>query len=90
MKTEAWGGVAKGPFLNRVVQLENKFNPEQLFGFDSKKIEDQSWKKTSYEHWGGFETYWTVDNIFTLTVKWFLTPFASKIPIYFNRWAVDL
>lgn len=32
-ETEAWGGVAKAPFLNQVVQIKTAFTPIQLLDF---------------------------------------------------------
>jgi len=49
-ETEAWGGVAKGPFLNQVVQLETNLKPEQLLDF-TQKIESNLGRKRE-EHWG--------------------------------------
>jgi 2-amino-4-hydroxy-6-hydroxymethyldihydropteridine diphosphokinase len=49
-ETEAWGGVAKGPFLNQVVQLETNLNPEQLLAL-IQKIETNLGRKRD-EHWG--------------------------------------
>jgi len=49
-ETEAWGGVAKGPFLNQTVQLETDLNPEQLLSL-IQKIETNLGRKRD-EHWG--------------------------------------
>jgi 2-amino-4-hydroxy-6-hydroxymethyldihydropteridine diphosphokinase len=49
-ETEAWGGVAKGAFLNQVVQLETNLNPEQLLAL-IQKIEFKLGRKRD-EHWG--------------------------------------
>lgn len=49
-ETEAWGGIAKGPFLNQVVQLETGLNPEQLLTM-MQKIEIDLGRKRN-EHWG--------------------------------------
>lgn len=49
-ETEAWGGVAKGAFLNQVVQLKTNLNPEQLLEL-IQKIEFNLGRKRD-EHWG--------------------------------------
>jgi 2-amino-4-hydroxy-6-hydroxymethyldihydropteridine diphosphokinase len=49
-ETAAWGGVAKGSFLNQVIELETNLNPEQLLAF-IQKIEINLGRKRN-EHWG--------------------------------------
>ena len=49
-ETEAWGGVANGPFLNQVIQLETNLNPEQFLAL-IQKIEFNLGRKRE-EHWG--------------------------------------
>lgn len=49
-QTEAWGGVAKGSFLNQVVQLEMDLDPEGLLDL-VQKIETNLGRKRS-ETWG--------------------------------------
>lgn len=49
-QTEAWGGVAKGSFLNQVVQLETHLDPEGLLDL-VQKIETNLGRKRS-ETWG--------------------------------------
>lgn len=49
-ETEAWGGVAKGAFLNQVVVLETSLTPDRLLVL----IQDIETKlgRTREEHWG--------------------------------------
>ncbi|WP_075350541.1 2-amino-4-hydroxy-6-hydroxymethyldihydropteridine diphosphokinase [Algoriphagus marinus] len=49
-ETEAWGGVAKGAFLNQVVHLKTNLNPEQLLEL-IQKIEFNLGRKRN-QHWG--------------------------------------
>ncbi|MEB2782913.1 2-amino-4-hydroxy-6-hydroxymethyldihydropteridine diphosphokinase [Algoriphagus sp. C2-6-M1] len=49
-ETEAWGGVAKGPFLNQVLEIKTKFSPAELLAF-TQKIETDLGRKRE-EHWG--------------------------------------
>ncbi len=49
-ETVAWGGVAKGSFLNQVIELETNLNPEQLLAL-IQKIETKLGRKRG-EHWG--------------------------------------
>jgi 2-amino-4-hydroxy-6-hydroxymethyldihydropteridine diphosphokinase len=49
-ETIAWGGVAKGSFLNQVIELESNLNPEQLLAL-IQKIETNLGRKRD-EHWG--------------------------------------
>ena len=49
-ETVAWGGVAKGSFLNQVIELETNLNPKQLLAL-IQKIETNLGRKRD-EHWG--------------------------------------
>jgi len=49
-ETVAWGGVAKGSFLNQVIELETNLNPDQLLAL-IQKIETNLGRKRD-EHWG--------------------------------------
>lgn len=49
-ETEAWGGVAKGAFLNQVVEIKTTFSPAELLAF-TQKIETDLGRKRE-EHWG--------------------------------------
>ena len=49
-ETEAWGGVAKGPFLNQVVEIKTAYSPFEILSF-IQKIEIDLGRKRD-EHWG--------------------------------------
>ncbi|TXE06720.1 2-amino-4-hydroxy-6-hydroxymethyldihydropteridine diphosphokinase [Algoriphagus aquimarinus] len=49
-ETEAWGGVAKGPFLNQVVEIKTAYSPFELLAF-IQQIETTLGRKRD-EHWG--------------------------------------
>ncbi|WP_439488823.1 2-amino-4-hydroxy-6-hydroxymethyldihydropteridine diphosphokinase [Algoriphagus sp.] len=49
-ETEAWGGVAKGPFLNQMVEIKTTCSPFELLGF-IQQIETDLGRKRD-EHWG--------------------------------------
>lgn len=49
-ETEAWGGVAKGPFLNQIVEINTKHSPSELLAF-IQKIETDLGRQRD-EHWG--------------------------------------
>lgn len=49
-ETEAWGGVAEGPFLNQVIQVETTFDPMTFLGF-IQKIETDLGRRRE-DHWG--------------------------------------
>lgn len=48
--TEAWGGVAKGPFLNQLVALNTSFSPLELLAL-IQQIETDLGRQRD-EHWG--------------------------------------
>jgi 2-amino-4-hydroxy-6-hydroxymethyldihydropteridine diphosphokinase len=49
-ETEAWGGVAKGPFLNQVVEIKTSYSPSVLLA-RIQQIEIGLGRKRE-EHWG--------------------------------------
>lgn len=49
-ETEAWGGVAKGPFLNQVVEITTTYTPSELLQI-IQQIETDLGRKRE-EHWG--------------------------------------
>ena len=49
-ETEAWGGVAKGPFLNQVVEIKTAYSPLEILAF-IQQIEIDLGRKRD-EHWG--------------------------------------
>lgn len=49
-ETEAWGGVAKGPFLNQLVEIQTAYSPSELLAF-LQRIESDLGRKRE-EHWG--------------------------------------
>lgn len=49
-ETEAWGGVAKGAFLNQVVEIQTAYSPSELLDF-IQKIEVDLGRQRD-EHWG--------------------------------------
>ncbi len=49
-ETEAWGGVAKGLFLNQVVEIKTSYSPSELLAFIQKTETDLGRKRE--EHWG--------------------------------------
>lgn len=49
-ETEAWGGVAKGPFLNQVIQIATSYDPLAFLAF-IQKIEIELGRRRN-EHWG--------------------------------------
>jgi len=49
-ETEAWGGVAKGPFLNQVVEINTTYSASELLAF-TQQIEIGLGRKRE-EHWG--------------------------------------
>lgn len=49
-ETEAWGGVAKGAFLNQLVMINTKYSPLEILVF-TKQIETDLGRKRA-EHWG--------------------------------------
>ncbi|MBN3522119.1 2-amino-4-hydroxy-6-hydroxymethyldihydropteridine diphosphokinase [Algoriphagus lutimaris] len=49
-ETEAWGGIAEGPFLNQVIQVRSSFDPMTFLGF-IQKIETDLGRRRA-EHWG--------------------------------------
>ncbi|WP_086541849.1 2-amino-4-hydroxy-6-hydroxymethyldihydropteridine diphosphokinase [Algoriphagus antarcticus] len=49
-ETEAWGGVAKGLFLNQVVEIKTSYSPSELLAFAQKTETDLGRKRE--EHWG--------------------------------------
>lgn len=49
-ETEAWGGIAEGPFLNQVIQVKSSFDPMTFLGF-IQKIEIDLGRRRD-EHWG--------------------------------------
>lgn len=49
-ETEAWGGVAKGPFLNQVVEIKTSYSPSVLLA-RIQQIEISLGRKRE-EHWG--------------------------------------
>ncbi|WP_339706864.1 2-amino-4-hydroxy-6-hydroxymethyldihydropteridine diphosphokinase [Algoriphagus aquimarinus] len=49
-ETEAWGGVAKGPFLNQVVEIKTAYSPSEFLAF-IQQIETNLGRKRD-EHWG--------------------------------------
>ncbi len=49
-ETEAWGGVAKGPFLNQVVEIKTAYSPSELLAL-IQQIETTLGRKRD-EHWG--------------------------------------
>ncbi|WP_339865861.1 2-amino-4-hydroxy-6-hydroxymethyldihydropteridine diphosphokinase [uncultured Algoriphagus sp.] len=49
-ETEAWGGVAKGPFLNQIVEIETEYSPYEILSF-IQKVEIGLGRKRD-EHWG--------------------------------------
>ena len=49
-ETEAWGGIAKGPFLNQVIQIETSDSPMVLLAFIQKIEVDLG--RLRNDHWG--------------------------------------
>lgn len=49
-ETEAWGGIAKGPFLNQVIQISTSLDPHTFLVF-IKSLEIELGRKRN-EHWG--------------------------------------
>jgi 2-amino-4-hydroxy-6-hydroxymethyldihydropteridine diphosphokinase len=49
-ETEAWGGVAKGTFLNQVMEINTEYSPHELLDL-IQKIETNLGRKRG-EHWG--------------------------------------
>src|SRR5690606_8612770 len=49
-ESEAWGGVAKGPFLNQVIEINTAYSPVELLSF-TQQIEIALGRKRE-EHWG--------------------------------------
>ncbi|WP_192345953.1 2-amino-4-hydroxy-6-hydroxymethyldihydropteridine diphosphokinase [Algoriphagus sp. Y33] len=49
-ETEAWGGVAKGPFLNQVVEIKTAYSPSEILAFIQQTEADLGRKRD--EHWG--------------------------------------
>ncbi|WP_296703407.1 2-amino-4-hydroxy-6-hydroxymethyldihydropteridine diphosphokinase [Algoriphagus sp.] len=49
-ETEAWGGIAKEPFLNQVIQVRSSQDPLTLLAF-IQKVEIELGRKRN-EHWG--------------------------------------
>lgn len=49
-ETEAWGGVANGPFLNQVVEIKTAYSPSELLTF-TQQIEKDLGRKRE-DHWG--------------------------------------
>ncbi|SFT98785.1 2-amino-4-hydroxy-6-hydroxymethyldihydropteridinediphosphokinase [Algoriphagus locisalis] len=49
-ETEAWGGVAEGPFLNQVVEIKTAYSAPELLVF-AQQIEKKLGRKRE-EHWG--------------------------------------
>lgn len=49
-ETEAWGGIAKGPFLNQVIQVESSQDPMQFLEFIQGVETDLGRKRN--DHWG--------------------------------------
>ena len=49
-ETEAWGGVAKGPFLNQVAEIETAHSPSEILA-TIQQIEIDLGRKRK-EHWG--------------------------------------
>ncbi|MEN2283553.1 2-amino-4-hydroxy-6-hydroxymethyldihydropteridine diphosphokinase [Algoriphagus sp. SE2] len=49
-ETEAWGGIAKGLFLNQVIQVYTSFDPFTFLKF-IQKVEMELGRKRN-EHWG--------------------------------------
>ncbi|WP_057939280.1 2-amino-4-hydroxy-6-hydroxymethyldihydropteridine diphosphokinase [Algoriphagus resistens] len=49
-ETEAWGGVAKGAFLNQVVQIKTAYSAAELLAFTQGIEMDLG--RTREEHWG--------------------------------------
>lgn len=49
-ETEAWGGVAKGAFLNQVIEIRTAYSPVELLAF-TQQIEIDLGRKRE-EHWG--------------------------------------
>lgn len=49
-ETEAWGGVAKGPFLNQVVEIKTTHSASELLAL-TQQIETNLGRKRD-EHWG--------------------------------------
>jgi 2-amino-4-hydroxy-6-hydroxymethyldihydropteridine diphosphokinase len=49
-ETEAWGGVAKGPFLNQVIEIKTSYSAPELLAF-AQQIEKDLGRKRE-EHWG--------------------------------------
>lgn len=49
-ETEAWGGVAKGAFLNQVIEIKTTYSPFEFLAF-TQKIEIDLGRKRD-EHWG--------------------------------------
>ncbi len=49
-ETEAWGGVAKGPFLNRVIEIKTAYTPTELLAFAQQIEKDLG--RNREEHWG--------------------------------------
>lgn len=49
-ETEAWGGVAKEPFLNQVIEIKTMYSPLELLAF-IQQIEADLGRKRD-EHWG--------------------------------------
>lgn len=49
-ETEAWGGIAKGPFLNQVIQIVSYDDPIAFLAF-IQKVEIELGRRRN-EHWG--------------------------------------
>lgn len=49
-ETEAWGGVAEGPFLNQIVEITTNYSPSELLAFIQKTETDLGRQRD--EHWG--------------------------------------
>ncbi|PZX50172.1 2-amino-4-hydroxy-6-hydroxymethyldihydropteridine diphosphokinase [Algoriphagus chordae] len=49
-ETEAWGGVAKGPFLNQLLEIKTSCSPSELLAC-TQQIETDLGRKRA-EHWG--------------------------------------
>lgn len=49
-ETEAWGGIAKGPFLNQVIQVSTSLDPQSFLAF-IQSLEIELGRKR-YDHWG--------------------------------------
>ncbi|MEB2774422.1 2-amino-4-hydroxy-6-hydroxymethyldihydropteridine diphosphokinase [Algoriphagus sp. D3-2-R+10] len=96
-ETEAWGGVAKGPFLNQVVEIETSHSPFELLAFN-QKIETDLGRKRE-EHWGDrtmdIDIIYFGDSIidtpelriphpFLAERKFVLVPLVEILPDYIN------